>query len=319
MNAIAIAPTRQAREALAPRVAAGALVWLTYLAIVRPNVMAIDWGRAVLLFAAVAIAPLVLRLLRFDGLREPLLIAATWLQLPAGALLACSLALEEGPRSIALAVPWLFVTLLLMAQGCERLAKRRGEVVLALAMIYSSVGGVWTLCDRAGWMPFGFDREIGLLTAIHFHYAGLALPLLSGLAARELQTQGSRITAWATVVAVPALAVGITAAHLGAPDVIETLAAAMMAGAAIATAWQYGQLAARPHTPYYSRLLWTVGALVLATAMLPAILYGARAYLPIAWLDIPLMRAVHGAANAFGFTLPALLGWHVKHACSRGL
>ena len=48
--------------------------------------------------------------------------------------------------------------------------------------------------------------------------------------------------------------------------------------------------------------------------MLLAALYGLRFYLPVAWLDIPWMRALHGSANALGFALPALLGWSMVKA-----
>jgi hypothetical protein len=33
---------------------------------------------------------------------------------------------------------------------------------------------------------------------------------------------------------------------------------------------------------------------------------------PLPWLDIPWMRALHGTANALGFTVPALVGWYVQ-------
>jgi hypothetical protein len=43
-----------------------------------------------------------------------------------------------------------------------------------------------------------------------------------------------------------------------------------------------------------------------------AALYGSRAFLPVSWLDIPWMRALHGTANAFGFALAGLLGWWLR-------
>lgn len=40
-----------------------------------------------------------------------------------------------------------------------------------------------------------------------------------------------------------------------------------------------------------------------------AAIYGSRFYVPMPWLDIPWMRAVHGTANALGFGLAGLLAW----------
>jgi len=43
--------------------------------------------------------------------------------------------------------------------------------------------------------------------------------------------------------------------------------------------------------------------------MVLAGLYGTRALFPVAGLDIPWMRALHGSANAIGFALAGVLGW----------
>jgi hypothetical protein len=65
-------------------------------------------------------------------------------------------------------------------------------------------------------------------------------------------------------------------------------------------------------TPRITRELWSFGALFLACGMVLSILYGSRWLVPLPWLDIPWMRALHGTANALGFTVPALVGWYVQ-------
>ncbi len=58
------------------------------------------------------------------------------------------------------------------------------------------------------------------------------------------------------------------------------------------------------------RVLWTIAGLSLAVGMVLAGLYSSRAYFaPMAWLDIPWMRMLHGSLNALGFSLAALLAW----------
>jgi hypothetical protein len=46
--------------------------------------------------------------------------------------------------------------------------------------------------SRAGLRPQDFSHTIVLLTAVHFHFAGFVLPILSGLAARDFEQQTSR-------------------------------------------------------------------------------------------------------------------------------
>lgn len=56
-------------------------------------------------------------------------------------------------------------------------------------------------------------------------------------------------------------------------------------------------------------MLWALAGVALAASMVLAGLYGTRALFPVAGLDIPWMRALHGSANAIGFALAGVLGW----------
>jgi hypothetical protein len=280
--------------------------------------MTADWGRALLALATLAVVPLALSIVKPRALRDPLRSLTAALQLPAALLVSLSLTQPAGTPAAALAVPWLLVTLCIALQGLLRLKRDPRNPVAAMGMIYLAIGGVWTFCDRAAITPLGFDREIVLLTAIHFHYAGFALPILANAAAIAAPTRLSRRAGLATVVAVPGLAIGITATHFGAPLIIELFAAWCMASAALAVAFVYLLLANRAESRFYPRLLWNIAAMLLAGAMFPAILYGIRGYLPIAGLDIPLMRVVHGTANALGFTLPAMIAWQLQRNSEAG-
>jgi hypothetical protein len=52
-----------------------------------------------------------------------------------------------------------------------------------------------------------------------------------------------------------------------------------------------------------------VAAVSLAASMLFSALYGSRFFLPLSWLDLPWMRALHGTANALGFGLVGVVAW----------
>jgi hypothetical protein len=53
-------------------------------------------------------------------------------------------------------------------------------------MLYLPIGGAWLVASRLGIQPLGFGDTIVLLTAVHFHFAGFAAPVLAGLAGRTV-------------------------------------------------------------------------------------------------------------------------------------
>lgn len=81
------------------------------------------------------------------------------------------------------AAAWFGVTLYVFLIGLGRL--RKGEPLLTAGMLYLPVGGFWWLAYKWGWQPLGFAGLIVGLTGIHFHYAGFAAPVLTGLLARS--------------------------------------------------------------------------------------------------------------------------------------
>jgi hypothetical protein len=123
--------------------------------------------------------------------------------------------------------------------------------------------------DRFGFRPLDFDPVIVLLTAIHFHYAGFALPLVTGLAARRLDSGTARLAAAGVIAGVPLVAIGITSTQLKAGPLIESLAAWVLAAAGILTASLHLRLAFGPGRPLV-RFLWAVAAVSLVGSMVLA-------------------------------------------------
>jgi hypothetical protein len=50
----------------------------------------------------------------------------------------------------------------------------------------------------------------------------------------------------------------------------------------------------------------------LIIGMVLAAVYALGHYLGLEWLDIPQMLPFHGAVNAFGFALPAVVAWNLE-------
>lgn len=267
---------------------------------------------AALLLAAFVVLPMALGLApapldRPHGHAARALGAARALQPWAALLLAPATLWPRGPFAAALSLPWVVVCGLVAAGGALR-AWRRGRAGLAdreelcvdAGCALLGVGGAWTLAARLGLRPLGFDDLIVALTAVHFHFAGLGLPLLLGLTGRA---RGG-LPAWLVALVlggVPLVAVGITTSRA-----VEWVAAWTLAAGAMGAALLQLLEAAR-HGPRGVRALLGLSGLSLAAGMLLAALYGLGRVLPLPWPTIEQMIPSHGLLNGLGFVVVGLL------------
>lgn len=220
----------------------------------------------------------------------------------AGLPLVAAFCLPPGWTAASLAGLWLLVVARLGLWAVRRL----GELPLAalLAIAFLGVAAAWAFADRLGWQPLGFDPLIVLLTAIHFHYAGFALALMTALLPRSSwQTSLSK----GLVVGVGGVAVGITSTQLHGPAWIEVTAVTLM----VLVGWgiallQWREAGKGRHRS--SKLLLRLGSAALFGGLLLALLYGWRFAQLWPWLTIPWMYATHGVLNSVGFTLLTFVG-----------
>ncbi len=303
----------------------GGAVWLVSATWQVSDLRSFAWSSALLTFAALVLVPLVLDLAGEKderGLGRRLLDWARMLHMPAAVMLTVAGRLEPGLVAAGLALPWVTLTGMLALAGAARIAGRGlmplWQLCRDAGLMLIAVGGVWTLTDRLGLHPLGFGTDIVQLTAVHFHYAGLVLPVVTGWVLREFP--GSRFAAvagWGVLAGVPLVAVGITSTQLGGGMLGELLAALVLAPSAMIVAVLQLRLAFSRRWPRLVQALWVVAGLSLLFGMALALLYAARAQvLPLPWLDIPWMRALHGTTNALGFGLCATLGWSLARRAS---
>ena len=301
------------------RALVGALAWGGFVFMRVPRLSDGAWAHALLLFAALVLVPLALPLFPdADEAATP----ARWfswierLQFPAALALFVAYWIEPGPIAAAAAIPWMGLTSLAAAVGVwriwqEGLRRELDGLSRDAALIFAVVGGAWTLADRAGYRPLGFDVAIVSLTAVHFHFAGLLLPLFAGLVQRELFffRLASR-AAVGVVLGVPAVALGIVATQLGAGPSIEAAAGCGLALAAMVVGILHVRIASDANQPVTTRVLLAIAGVSLFVGMMLAGLYAMRAFVaPFPWLGIPQMRMLHGTLNAIGFGLCGVLGW----------
>jgi hypothetical protein len=285
----------------------GLSVWLLAI-IFLPS----DWAADLLLFGALVIVPLGMATIDLPGLGR-LLSLLPWLQLGASLLLSGAFALTPGVVAALLAVPWLAFTMLAALLGLLHLLRARpaGEVAVSVALIFLAIGGNWAFLARAGLRPLDFDERIVLLTGDHFHYAGFALPILTGLAALRLRDRISTITVASVIIAVPFVAVGITVTQLTQSHQVELAAAWLMSAACCLVALLQFRLARRAAS-LSEELLLALSGLSLLGGLGLAALYALGTHLGQTWLTIPQMIPLHGTLNALGFALPGLLAWVLR-------
>jgi hypothetical protein len=290
---------------------AGGAIWLTGVLLFHPTPFDVTWAHVLLVFA-----PLVLVPIGFDlvgGPSDRLRPAIRLVQLPSAVALGVAYLLPKGVTAAVLAVPWFATTVLISMQGL--LHARRyvhgpvSELSIGAGVVYMGIGSGWAVLDRLGVRPLEFDEVIVLLTAIHFHYAGFVLPIVAGLLDRHLKEKLSAVTACGVILAVPIVAMGITATQLGFNPIWEAMAAWFLALCGIVVGWLLFKLAQNGQWPPLVCACWRVAGASLIASMILAAVYGTRFFAPVEWLDIPWMRALHGTASAFGFGLVGLVGW----------
>lgn len=271
---------------------------------------------------ALALAPLVLVPLGmgmaatppFEGTSRRLYDAAVVGQ-PVGAVLVLvSLVLPSGgPGAAAAAVPWMFVTGLLgftaLARTLERGPWPLSETVIDAGFAYSIVGAVALVLHHLG-ITFWFEPVIILLTAVHFHFAGFVLPVLTGLAGRTLGDRagtGFRVLAGVVLFGPAFIAIGISFS-----PVIEVLAVGGFT-VAVAVLGGYVTIRVAPGRPRLQGVLVAVSSLVLPVSMALALGYaiGTFAGVDLLGLSISTMITLHGSLNAYGFALLGTVGWRL--------
>ena len=227
------------------------------------------------------------------------------------ALSVLTLVVGRGPAATILAIPWwlaavgLAVAMSLRAVR-DLLAGRltaSGRLGAAVATGFLAVGATWLIIDRAGVRPFGFDRTIVLLTAVHFHVAGFVLTLAGLLVARRRPGTGIHLAVGALIVGTPLTALGF----FGLP-LLGWLGAVFVSAAGIAIGATTVAIS-RGVADGVARWTLPVGGATLFVTMPLAVGYASGSAFGIPFLDIPAMAAIHGSLNVIGFAIPTMVGW----------
>jgi len=275
----------------------------------------------ILLFGVLVIVPLGLYVIARDqNDRISFFLRLATIAQPFGAVaVVVSIFQEQGNAAAVLAATWLVVTSLISLYGLARLSfgqtRTAAEVSISAGLIYLSVGSGWLIMARLGIQPLGFGDTIVLLTAVHFHYAGFAAPILNGLAGQMLASRSQNIRWIFTLVTVgviagtPLVAAGITLspALALAGALVISLALALLS--VLVIGWIVPAVASRS-----VQLLLVLSSVSTFVSMGLAVIYAYSIVAKRLIIDIPHMAMSHGMINAIGFSFCGLLAWSILHS-----
>ena len=307
---------------------AGAAIWAAIAIAARVGVARIGAIELMFLFAPLVIVPLGLELGRVMTAASAAsdnygIEVLTRLAQPFGAGFAVvALLLPPGRAAGLLACGWLAVCLL--AGGCgvmdavtswsDARGGARATFLFSLAVLAAHldlvVGGLWLVASRMGMRPLGIQEPIGLLTAVHFHFAGFATAMIAAAMLRLSDGQVyERRLQWIVpfVIGMPyVVAVGFVVSAA-----LKMVAAAIFSLSVAALAVLLRSFGKRARQ-LEARVLLQVAAGAVFAGMVLSSVYAVMDFRGSDVLTIPQMARTHGILNAVGFCMTALLGWVIE-------
>jgi hypothetical protein len=267
----------------------GVAVWVLSLVLLPAPLAA-----RILLLAPLAIVPALLERL---GLAYTTGRVAFLAALP----LLAAIALPAGPLAAGLALPWLALALVAAARAAaDGLARLRSigqpnaipMLGVDVSLGFWAVGAIFIVGHRSG-VDLGFSPTIVLLTAVHFHFAGLGLLAIASLLART--SPWLAIPVVGLILGIPLTALGFVVAS----DELNAIGACIVGASGIGVA--VGFLTTRRG----GWMGWarTAAGFALLLGMPMGIAWSLGILLGGTFLDIDTMIRTHGILNSAAILL----------------
>ena len=308
---------------------AGAAIWAGLAVLARMGIARVGAIELLFLFAPLVVVPLGMELGRVLGGADRFEELARRLQPVGAALTVVAVWLPPGKSAALAAMAWITICVLMAGSGFVGLVRalwgdagggsRATRFVLAMARIDLLVGGVWLVASRLGMRPMGIQEPIGLLTAVHFHFAGFASATIAAATLQFVERRGEHGCEhrWlkAVVLMVAGLPIVVAAGFVISP-IIKMVAAILFSASVAGLAIAVRACGRRVEDPT-ARILLQVAAGAVFAGMVLSGAYAVADYLGSNALTIPQMARTHGILNAVGFCLLGLLGWLVETSSSQ--
>jgi hypothetical protein len=298
-------------------VLAGAAAWVVVAVLARMGVARIGVIELMFLFGPLVIVPLGMELdLSFSdaGISRRFARLAQSLQPLGTVLVVVAICLPPSRQAGLLAAGCMGVCGLMAMAGAIVFGKcfmdknlSVARATQAMARMDMAIGGVWLVASRLGIRPMGIREPIGLLTAVHFHFAGFATATIAGATLRFAELRGEQRWLRRVVIAIIILPIVVAIGFVTSP-MMKMVAAAAFSVSVAALAGYLWKWAGRTA----SSQAWIFLRMACATVFVGMTLSSAYAvtdYLKSDALTIPRMASTHGVLNAVGFCMLGLLGW----------
>lgn len=227
---------------------------------------------------------------------------------------AVALWLPRGPAATVLALGYALGATLLALHAPARVVRRPGpllswrtaptEIALLTALVTPAVAATALVAERSGRPLFGFGLGILALTVPHFHFAGFAAALVSGLVSRVADSAAGRFAALSVPLGTLFVLIGYFIGDWAELAGAVVLTAGMWTVALLT--WRTVRPVARDRT---TRLLLAASAAVLAATMVLALSWALGEATGLPHPTLTWMAATHGVGNALGFALCSVLAW----------
>ncbi|MED4730752.1 YndJ family protein [Aneurinibacillus migulanus] len=289
------------------RLLVGFVLWIGSLVL-----FPLGYIERLLLFAFFITVPLALFVVEHpgrDGETSRLYRMIVRLHLPMAVIGTLSFAYPAGKLAGLLSLSWVLFTCLIGLYGLLRFLKRGfyflEEFCIDAGLMYMTLGGFWFAAHRFDFDIMNFGSLIILLTAIHFHYSSLAVPIFTGLLGRTMEkTKLYRWMAAGNVISPLLIAVGITYSRT-----VEWLAVIFFACCLLVYVYYTFRMICVEKKGGVTKASLTLSSLSLLLTMGFAVSYGIGRGFGIQWVSIPTMVLIHGTGNTFGFVFLGLLAW----------
>jgi len=310
---------------------AGAGVWAGMAVLARMGIVRVGAIELLFLFGPLVIVPLGMELGRGMGGTGRLEELARRLQPVGAGMVVVAMCLPPGRRAGLAAAGWMVVCGLMAGSGVVGLvrssltrssltrsswrdADRSVRATLALAQMDLGVGGAWLVASRLGMRPMGIQEPIGLLTAVHFHFAGFATAMIAAATLQFVERRGvsglSQSWLKPVVLLVAGMPVVVAAGFVISP--VVKMAAAILFSTSVAALAIAVRAYGRKAEDATARILLQVAAGAVFAGMVLSASYAVADYAGSEVLTIPQMARTHGILNAVAFCLAGLLGWLVE-------
>ena len=294
----------------------GGALWTVLLLASSSQIARLSTIEMLFLLAPLVIVPLGLELCA-QFLPSPEIMSsvriAKFSQLPAALCAMVSFSLRPGLLAALFAAPWLLFGCGMGIAALWNVFRGRIKTLASacanVSFLYLPVGCAWLVASRLGLTPLNFQEPIVLLTAVHFHFAGFAAPLLTLAAGSRVAGRGHIARTVFKLVTVGILAgPGLLATGFVVGPRTKLLAALVITCSESGLSLFFLSLI-RDVRPRVAQALIAISALSVLFAMGLASLWAVGEFPLQPFVHLDGMARLHGVSNALGFSLCGLIGW----------